>query len=94
MREQAKDVAKLLSHLANENRLLILCALLEGPLTVGELSERVKDITGPALSQHLHRLKEGGLISSEKQGQHVIYSIYDERLRVLIGLLKREYCSL
>lgn len=94
MREQAKNVAKLLSHLANENRLLILCALLESPMTVGELAAQVQDITGPALSQHLHRLKEAELISSEKKGQHVIYSIQDERLRELIELLKREYCTL
>lgn len=37
LREQAKAVAALLGQLANENRLLILCALLEGPKTVGQL---------------------------------------------------------
>ncbi len=93
MREHAKNVAVLLSHLANENRLLILCALLEGSRTVGELLEQVQGITGPALSQHLHRLKEAGLISAEKQGQHVIYSIQDEKLRILIEVLKKEYCT-
>lgn len=94
MREQAKNVATLLSHLANENRLLILCALLEEPMTVGELLDQVQGITGPALSQHLHRLKQAELISSEKKGQHIIYAIRDERLRELMEVLKREYCTI
>ncbi len=93
MREQAGQVAELMSLLANENRLLILCALLEGPMTVGELGEEVREITGPALSQHLHKLRDGGLICSERQAQYVRYSIADERIRELMDLLKRAYCT-
>lgn len=92
MREQAREIAKLMGQLANENRLLVLCALLEGPKTVGELAEEVPDISGPALSQHLHKLREGGLIRAEKHAQFVQYSIRDERLRSLMDVLKREYC--
>lgn len=92
MREHAKQVAALMGQLANENRLLILCALLEGPMTVGELSEQVPDITAPALSQHLHKLRDAGLICSEKQAQYIHYSICDQRIRGLMDLLKREYC--
>lgn len=93
MRERAKRVAELLSHLANENRLLILCALLEEPMTVGRLAQEVKNITAPALSQHLHRLREAGLITSEKKGQYVTYSIADQHLREVMEVLKREYCE-
>ena len=93
MRERAKQVSKLLSHLANENRLLILCALLEGPLTVGDILKEVNNITAPALSQHLNRLKEGGIIDSEKQKQHVIYFIADDRIIEVMEVLRREYCT-
>lgn len=93
LRQKAKDIAALMGQLANENRLLILCALLDGPKTVGQLSQQVPGITGPALSQHLHKLREGGLIDSEKQAQYVTYFIRDERLRDLMALLKREYCT-
>lgn len=93
MREHAKKVAALMGQLANENRLLILCALLEGPRTVGELGELVPDISAPALSQHLHKLRDAGLICSEKQAQYIQYSIHDGRIQGLIDLLKREYCS-
>lgn len=93
MRENAKRVAALMTQLANENRLLILCALLEGPKTVGELGKLVPDISAPALSQHLHKLRDAGLICSEKHSQYIQYSIYDERIRNLINLLRHDYCS-
>ncbi len=93
MRKSAKAVSALMGQLANENRLLILCALLEGPMTVGELAERVPDISGPALSQHLHRLRDAGLICSEKHAQFIRYAIYDERIRSVIDLLQQQYCT-
>lgn len=93
MRKDAKKLSEMMGLLANENRLLLLCALLDGPQTVGELAEQVPDITGPAISQHLHKLRAGGLIQAEKQAQYVRYSICDPHLRTLMDLLKREYCS-
>lgn len=93
MREQAQRIAELMGQLANENRLLILCALLEKPMTVGELAGEVPGISGPAISQHLQKLRAGQLVQAEKQGQFVRYSIKDERLYALRALLKKEYCS-
>lgn len=93
MREHAKVVAALMGQLANENRLLILCALLDGPKTVGELSQSVPDISAPALSQHLHKLRDANLICSEKHAQYILYSIGDERIRSLMDLLRRDYCT-
>lgn len=93
LREKAQTIASLMAQMANENRLLILCALLDGPRTVGELGESVPNITGPALSQHLHKLKDGGLVQAEKHGQFVIYSIKDSRLWALMEVLKEQYCA-
>lgn len=93
LREKAQTIASLMTQMANENRLLILCALLDGPRTVGELGESVPNITGPALSQHLHKLKDGGLVQAEKHGQFVIYSIKDSRLQALMAVLKEQYCA-
>ena len=92
MRARAQAIAELMSQLANENRLLLLCALMERPMTVGELAGEVPNITAPAISQHLHRLREGGLVQAEKQGQYVQYSIKDSRLHALMRVLKEEYC--
>ena len=93
LREKAKTIAELMAQMANENRLLILCHLLDGPKTVGELGESVPNITGPALSQHLHKLKDGGLVQAEKHGQFVTYSIKDSRLQALMAVLKEQYCA-
>ncbi len=93
MHKKAKLVANLMGLLANENRLLILYALLEGSKTVKELSEFVPDISAPALSQHLHKLRHTNLIWSKKKSHYIYYSIADERIRNLINLLQRDYCS-
>ncbi len=93
MRKHAEKVASIMGQLANENRLLILEALLPGPLTVTELAVRVRGISTPALSQHLHKLRGAGLIQSEKQAQYIRYSICDQRIRGLIDFLHKEYCT-
>lgn len=92
MEEKAKQVAELLKLLANENRLLLLCALLERPMTVGELGERTPNIGQSALSQHLHALRSAGLVADQRKGQYVVYSVADERVRVLLAVLRAQYC--
>jgi len=93
MEEKAKEVAELLKILANEHRLLCLCALFDGPLSVTEISHFVPNITQSALSQHLSTLKAHGLLTSEKQGLHVYYSIKDYRVIAVLDTLKKHYCS-
>lgn len=93
MREKAQKIAQLMAQMANEYRLLVLCALLEAPMTVGELAKQVPGISLPALSQHLHRLRDGGLIEARKQGQFVQYSLKDQHLRAVMKVLKAEYCD-
>ena len=93
MEEQAKKIAELLKLLANENRLLILCALMEGPRTVGELHLHTPHITASALSQHLAQLRTAGILSSEKQGMNVRYWIRDERILPLMEALRQQYCT-
>lgn len=92
MEEHAKVVAELLKVLANENRLLILCYLIEGPLTVSELSSKITTITQSALSQHLAILKAHKIVDSIKKGQSITYSINDERILSVIEVLKAKYC--
>ena len=93
MEEQARRIADLLRILANEHRLLILCALLKGRLTVGEIHRHTPGITASALSQHLSQMKMAGLLASEKQGMNVFYWIQDERIIALIEVIKQEYCQ-
>ena len=92
MEEHVKVVSELLKVLANENRLLILCYLIEGPLTVSELSSKITSITQSALSQHLAILKAHKIVDSIKKGQTITYSINDERILSVMEVLKAKYC--
>ena len=93
MEEKAKQIAELLKALANENRLLILCGLMERRMTVGEIARRVPKITQSALSQHLALLKARGILDSDKSGQCVTYFIADGRVGEVIDVLRRYYCD-
>lgn len=93
MQSKVKQVADTLKLLANGNRLQILCALIDGPKTVTALGFKVSDITQSALSQHLALLKANGIVSDQKSGQSVTYSIADRRVEEVIAVLKRNYCD-
>ncbi|WP_101698446.1 ArsR/SmtB family transcription factor [Clostridium minihomine] len=93
MEEKAKQIAELLKMLANENRLLILCQLIEGPKTVSKLAEKIPNITQSALSQHLALLKAHGILDFTKSGQSITYRIADERVEKVIDVLKQYYCE-
>lgn len=93
MEERAKEIAELLKVLANENRLMIFCALMKRPMRVMEISEYVPNITPSALSQHLSLLKAHGILDFQKTGQNVTYSIADHRVEEIINVLKKYYCD-
>jgi len=91
MRRNAEEVCNFLRSLANENRLLVLCVLLEGEKSVGELNSHV-DLSPSALSQHLAWLREGGLVQTRREAQTVYYRLADERVRDMLSLLKQQFC--
>lgn len=91
--EKAKQIAELLKVLANENRLLIFCALMEKPLTVGEIAKKVNNITQSALSQHLALLKAHGILEATKSGQNITYAVADKRVSEIINVLRKYYCG-
>lgn len=93
MEEKAKKIAELLKVLANENRLLILCELIEEPKTVSRLAEKISNITQSALSQHLALLKAHGILDFSKSGQSITYSIADARVEKVIYVIKKYYCN-
>ena len=71
MHAHAGEAAGFLKALGNEQRLMILCSLLAGPLSVGELNERV-DLSQSALSQHLALLREAGLVETRREAQSIV----------------------
>lgn len=89
---KAASVAELLSTLANARRLLILCTLVEtGEATVGRLADEV-GLSQSALSQHLARMRDEGLVAFRRDAQSVWYRISDPRVQELLATLHRLYC--
>lgn len=91
MRPHAAKAAALLKALGNEQRLMILCNLVGGPLSVGELNERVP-LSQSALSQHLGILREAGIVATTREAQSVIYSLPSGVATRIIELLHAEFC--
>ncbi|MBB5016080.1 ArsR/SmtB family transcription factor [Rehaibacterium terrae] len=92
MRAHAGDAARLLKALANERRLLVLCMLAEGELSVGEMNERL-DLSQSALSQHLAVLREEGLVNTRREAQTIYYSLAEGPVHDIIQVLHRVYCG-
>lgn len=89
---EAAEAVDLLKAMANQPRLLILCYLTEvGEMSVGELASRV-DLSQSALSQHLARLREHGLVSTRKVSQTVFYSVCDPKAAQVLALLHDLFC--
>lgn len=72
----AQSAAVLLRVLANEHRLQVLCALRPGELSVGQIADHV-GLSQSALSQHLARLRQDGVVVTRRQGQTIFYRIGD-----------------
>lgn len=90
--EQSTKATELLRALANQQRLLILCHLAtNGELHVNALGERMS-LSQSALSQHLARLREDGVVAFRREAQTLFYHIADEKAGQLLGLLHELYC--
>jgi DNA-binding transcriptional ArsR family regulator len=92
MRDKAGEVAGFLKTLANENRLLVLCVLLEGEQSVGQLNARI-DLSPSALSQHLAWLREAGFVQTRRESQMIYYQLIDGRVQQMMALLKQQFCE-
>lgn len=92
MIDNIKDIAEMLKVLSNENRLAIVCYLIESPMTVSELHKHFNNLTQSALSQHLAMLKAHKILDSNKNGLSITYSIKDDRVRNVMRVLKENYC--
>jgi DNA-binding transcriptional ArsR family regulator len=90
---RAGIAAGLLKLMANEKRLLILCRLaIDEEAAVGTLAESV-DLSQSALSQHLARMREEGLVTTRREGQTILYRIADQRAASLLAALKTIFCT-
>jgi DNA-binding transcriptional ArsR family regulator len=92
MRDHATEAATFLKALANDQRLLVLCALLDGPLSVGDINERVP-LSQSALSQHLSVLRDAGLVSTTRQSQTIYYTLTPGPALQIMEVLYMTFCA-
>ncbi|NLD69605.1 MAG: helix-turn-helix transcriptional regulator [Limnobacter sp.] len=90
--EGAARAAAMLRVLGNEHRLLVLCLLIEHrELSVGALLERVP-LSQSALSQHLAKMREEGLVGFRREAQTLYYRIENQDVARLVAVLKAIFC--
>jgi ArsR family transcriptional regulator len=91
MRKHAAEAAAMMAALSHEARLRVLCDLVGGERTAGELVKR-SGLSQSALSQHLAKLREEGLVATRREGQSIYYRIADPDAARILGVLHDIYC--
>lgn len=93
MRGHAEEASALLKALGNAQRLRVLCLLVDHEMSVGEINEHLPDLSQSALSQHLARLREEGLVATRRESQTIWYSLVQGPARTVIATLYDIYCG-
>ncbi len=93
LEDKATDIATLLKAMGNERRLVILCQLVShGEMSVGAMVEKI-GLGQSALSQHLAKMRDEGIVSTRREGQTIWYRVTDGRVEELMAILHRLYCT-
>lgn len=88
---RAGEAAALLKALAHEARLMVLCQLVEGEHSAGAL-QATSGLSQSALSQHLARLREEGLVATRREAQTIYYRLADPKAARVLETLAAIYC--
>ena len=91
LEKHARQAADMLKQLSNINRLMILCTLVNGERSVGEL-HKMTHLSQSALSQHLASLRSAQLVQTRRQAQTIFYSLSGTESIQIISALKSIYC--
>lgn len=91
MHNAAGQASELLKSLSNPHRLMILCQLLEGERSVGELAAFL-DLRSSTVSQHLALLRREGLVAARREAQTIYYGIVSPPARRILITLFEFFC--
>lgn len=92
LEEKAEEASRLLTAMANSKRLLVLCNMLEGEKSVGELAD-IAGLSSAALSQHLGKMRALSLVKTRREGQTIYYSLASHEVRAVLETLYRLFCA-
>lgn len=92
MEAKAEQAARLLATLAHGKRLMALCYLLQGEKSVGQLAV-LAGLSPTALSQHLARMRDLGLVETRREGQSIFYRLASPEVVAILETLYRLFCA-
>ena len=92
MEAAADKASELLKALSNRHRLLIICQLIDGERSVGELAEFL-NLRDSTVSQHLALLRKDGLVAARRDAQTIYYSIASDPAREILKTLYQVFCA-
>ncbi|WP_223846094.1 ArsR/SmtB family transcription factor [Wenzhouxiangella sp. AB-CW3] len=92
MARQAETAARFLKLMANPNRLIILCHLVDAEMSVSELNSHLP-LSQSALSQHLALLRNSGLVRTRRDQQTIYYSLASEEVHAVMAALYEQFCK-
>lgn len=92
MASRAGEVADLLKTLANRNRLMIVCTLVEGEYSVSHLTEEL-GIHQPTLSQQLTVLRDAGIVETRRESKQIFYRLSEQKAAQLVEALHAIFCT-
>ncbi|WP_084186817.1 ArsR/SmtB family transcription factor [Andreprevotia chitinilytica] len=91
LRHAAGQASQLMKVLANEDRLLLLCQMVDGELCVADFEART-GIQQPTLSQQLGVLRNEGLVNTRRDGKRIYYSLASDDVLRVLRVLYDLYC--
>ncbi len=92
LEQQTQKAAEFLRTLGNANRLQVLCLLIEhDEMSVGQILTFIH-LSQSALSQHLAKMRDEGLVNYRRDAQILYYSLCDDKVIQLISVLKEMFC--
>ena len=86
------EAAKLMEMLSQPVRLRLLCILLEGERSVLSLADSAQ-LSQPAMSHHLKKLRDADLVTTRRDGQTIFYSLKGQEVSQVLEVLHRLYCE-
>ncbi|MFT5580049.1 MAG: DNA-binding transcriptional ArsR family regulator [Paraglaciecola psychrophila] len=84
---QTADATRLLKAMANEHRLLVLCTLSDGEMSVGQINN-VVPLSQSSLSQHLGNLRRAGLVDTRREAKTIFYRLSGNQTARVIEALQ------
>lgn len=88
----AGAACELLKSMASPIRLKILCQLVEGEKSVGEIA-RIIGARDTVISQHLALLRRDGMVANRRDAQTIYYSIASPSAMQVLKVLHQVFCS-